>query len=605
MPPAPAAWRVQIPPVFVAAKLKQIDHREIRITKMRKYVTPIIAAIFLVALAACTAGQPEPDTQKPAPIATATALPTRAAKPEIAPSLQGTPTTVAEAQSGEATMGGVFTRNWADPPTLDPHLVTDTTSAGVVVEIFSGLVSLNQDLEIVPELAESWSISGGGTVYEFTLRKDLKFSNGEPVTTEDFRWSLERAAHPDTESPVAEIYLGDILGINEIIKGRGDVTSAEGIEVIDERTLRLTIDGPKAYFLAKLTYPTAYVLDRENVESGGDTWTDNAAGTGPFFLEEYRIGQRMVLARNENYWGRKAYLDNVVMNLAGGVSMSMYENDEIDITGVGLADVNRVQDPSEELNKDLIRVPPQFSVSYIGFNVNEPPFDDRNFRRALNFAVDKETIAEHVYSGLVRPAYGIIPPGFPGFSEEIDGIHFNVETAKNMLAESKYADPETRPRITVTIPGTGGLPGRDVQVVKDMWSEHLGVEIEIQQVEWATYLQDLNRSRLQAWGGLGWEADYPDPQDFIDILFYSESPGNHGAYGNDDVDRLVEQARTEQDVIRRVQLYNEAEQLILDDAAWLPMWFDTEGLALIKPWVHNYAFTPIITPKLKNVYIQK
>ena len=579
---------------------------------MRKLLILVLLAASSAILIACS-GSGSDDKDQQVVVATTTPVPTRAAQAEVAPSLQGSPTVETAAKSDSASgaeddgvpVGGVFTRNWADPPTLDPHLVTDTTSAGIVVEIFSGLVSLNEDLEIVPELAESWSISGGGTIYEFKLRPDLKFSNGEPITAEDVKWSIERAAHPDTESPVADIYLGDIVGINEIIEGRGDVVSAPGVTLVDDRTIRIEIDAPKAYFLAKLTYPTAYVLDRENVESGGDSWTDNAAGTGPFFLEEYRIGQRMVLARNENYWGKHAYLDNVVLNLAGGVSMAMYENDEIDITGVGLADLTRVQDPTEELNKDLVRVPPHFSISYVGFNIAEPPFDDPKFRQALNYAVDKELIASQVYSDLVMPAYGILPPGFPGFSDEVEGISYDPEKAKQLLAESKYADPETRPRITVTIPGTGGSAPLDVQVIGTMWEDVLGVEIDVQQVEWATYLQDLNRSRLQAWGGIGWEADYPDPQDFIDILFYSESSGNHGKYSNREVDRRVEQARTEQDIVRRVELYNEAEEMILQDAAWLPLWFDMEGLALIKPWVKNYAFTPIIVPRLKNVYIQK
>ena len=579
---------------------------------MRKLLILVLIAAGSVILAACSGGGSDNIDQQ-VMVATTTPVPTRAAQVEVAPSLQSSPTAEAAAKTDSAAgteddgipVGGVFTRNWSDPPTLDPHLVTDTTSAGIVVEIFSGLVSLNEDLDIVPELAESWSISGGGTVYEFKLRPDLKFSNGEPVTAEDVKWSIERAAHPDTESPVAEIYLGDIVGVNEIIEGRGDVVSAPGVTLVDDRTIRIEIDAPKAYFLAKLTYPTAYILNRDNVEAGGDSWTDNAAGTGPFFLEEYRIGQRMVLARNENYWGKHAYLDNVVLNLAGGVSMAMYENDEIDITGVGLADLTRVQDPTEELNKDLVRVPPHFSISYVGFNITEPPFDDPKFRQALNYAVDKQLISEQVYSDLVMPAYGILPPGFPGYSDEVEGIGYDPEKAKQLLAESKYADPETRPRITVTIPGTGGSAPLDVQVIGTMWEDVLGVKIDVQQVEWATYLQDLNRSRLQAWGGIGWEADYPDPQDFIDILFYSESSGNHGKYSNQEVDRRVEQARTEQDIIRRVELYNEAEEIILQDAAWLPLWFDMEGLALIKPWVKNYAFTPIIVPRLKNVYIQK
>ncbi len=577
------------------------------LNRTKASVLAVALGMAALALVACNGASEEPTAAATAtPRAVGTAAPTvERPGPAIAPSLRGTAT----ATPGEATgpggvpLGGEFRRLWADPPTLDPHVLSDTTSAAIVVEIFSGLVSLSPELQIQPELAESWDITGAGTVYTFTLRDGITFSNGDPVTARDFKWSLERAAHPDTESPVAEMYLADIVGIQDIIDGRGSVTEASGIEVIDGRTLRITIDAPKAYFLAKLTYPTAYVVNRENVTTGGEGWTDDPIGTGPFVLEQYKIGQRLVLARNDRYWGRKAYLDRVDFNLSGGVPMAMYENDEMDFTGVGLADLERVQDPAEPLNKDLISVPPAFSVSYIGFNTAEPPFDDPKFRQALNHAVDKEIIASQVYSDLVKPAYAVLPPGFPGYSEDIEGLRFDADLARQLLQESKYADPETRPRIVVTIPGTGGSPSLDIEVVADMWEKVLAVEIEIQQVEWATYLQDLNRKRLQAWGGLGWEADYPDPQDFIDILFHSDSPGNHGAYSNAEVDRLVEQARTEQDIARRIELYNQAERIIVEEAAWMPLWFDTDGLALVKPRIKGYKFTPIIVPKLKDVYI--
>ena len=507
--------------------------------------------------------------------------------------------------SGNKDRGGVLKRLWADPATLDPHLVTDTTSAGLVVELFSGLVSLNSDLEIVPELAESWDISDDGKVYTFKLRENILFSDGSPIKASDFKWSLEGAAHPDTESPVASIYLEDIVGSMEVIDGDGSITDVSGIKVIDDYTLQLTIDAPKAYFLAKLTYPTAYVLKRQNVEQGGDNWTDSPIGTGPFILSEYRIGEVLVIRRNDNYWGGKAKLDGVEFNLAGGVAMAMYENDEIDITGVGLADLERVRDVNDPLNNDLVSVPPSFTVSYIGFNVNEPPFDDLKFRLALNYAVDKQLIASQVYSGLVKPAYGILPPNFPGFSLDISGIGYDPDKAVQLLSESKYADASTRPPIIVTVPGTGGSPSLDMEVVSDMWDRILGVQVEIQQVEWATYLQDLHRRRLQVWGGSGWQADYPDPQDFIDILFHSDSTNNHGNYTNQEADTLLEEARTEQDVYKRISLYNQAEQLIIDDAPWLPMWFDQEGLALIKPWVKGFNFTPMIVPKMKDVYIDK
>ena len=232
-----------------------------------------------------------------------------------------------------------------------------------------------------------------------------------------------------------------------------------------------------------------------------------------------------------------------------------------------------------------------------------PPFDDVNFRKALSHAVDKEIIADKIYSGLTKPAFSIIPPGFPGYSPNIEGLSFDEELAKEYLAKSKYADPASRPRIIVTIPGTGGSPGLDTEVISDMWKETLGVEVEIQQVEWATYLQDMNRKRLQLWAGSGWQADYADPQDFIDVLFYSKSDVNHGNYSNSEVDDLILEARTEIDNNRRFLLYNQAEQMIVDDAAIFPLWFDTDGYALVKPWVKGYEFTPIIVPKFKDVEI--
>ena len=525
-------------------------------------------------------------------------------KPSLAPNLneKSQPSTN---KQGEKKSGGILKRVWSDPPTLDPHLVTDGTSYGIVIEVFSGLVKLgsNPNEPIEPDLAESWKILDGGKTYEFKLRENLKFSNGENVTTEDIKWSLERAAHPDTGSTVAEEFLGDIIGVQDIIDGNSN--NAKGISIIDDEIIQIKIDAPKAYFLAKLTYPTAFIVNKQNINEGGRNWTDNPISTGPFTLKEYKIGQRIRIARNDSYWGTPAYLDEVVFNLAGGVSMAMYENDEIDITGVGLADLERVEDPTEPLNKDLIVVPPSFSVSYIGFNVNEPPFDDVKFRQALNYAVDKQLIADQVFSNLVRPAYGIIPPNFPGFSQDIEGLKFNKEKAQNLLNESRYSDPSTRPRITVTVPGTGGSPGLTTEVIADMWRQNLGIEVEIQQVEWATYIQDLHRGRLQSFSGLSWQADYPDPSTFIDVLFRSDSALNNGNYSNKEVDSLINKAQTEQDITKRVNLYNDAEKIIVNDAAWLPLWWGVEAKALVKPWIKDYKFYSMTIPTYQYVWIDK
>ena len=500
--------------------------------------------------------------------------------------------------------GGVFRRLWADPPTLDPHLTGDTTSAGVVVEIFSGLVAIDTDLQLVPDIAESWTIDDTGTVYTFTLRDNVTFHNGDKVTAHDFKWSIERAASPSLASHLADTYLNDIIGASDYIEG--NVASIEGVTVIDDKTLQIAIDAPKAYFLAKLSYPTAYVLHRDAVEGGGrNWWVSNAVGTGPFRLKEYRIGERIVLERFDEYYREpRPDVDAINMNLAGGQSMAMYENDEIDVMGVGLHDLERVLDPDEPLNRELVVAPPGFSVAYIGMNASMPPFDDVNFRRALNHSVDKELIANAVLAELVKPAYSILPPGFPGYTEDIQGLEYDPDLAREYVAQSQYADPETRPRIVITVPGTGGTIGLDLEVIIEMWKQELGIEVEIQQVEWATYLEDLDDRKFQAYAGLGWSADYPDPQDFLDILFHTESGMNHGSYSNTDVDALLEEARTIQDVVRRVELYNQAEQLIVDDAAWVPTWFTGEQYALVKPYINGYRLTPMTVPRLQEIRIE-
>ncbi len=439
------------------------------------------------------------------------------------------------ADDSRAPDGDVFRRTFQDPPTLDPHLASDTLASAIIVELFSGLVTINLDLQLAPDLAESWEVSGDGLTYTFRLRPNAVFHDGKPVTAHDVKYSFERALDPETGSPTVDSYLDDIVGAEERLAG--EAQEVEGVRVVDDRTLTITIKEPRAYFLAKLTYPAAFVVDRENIEEDGEQWTQEPNGTGPFRLKEYRIGEVMVLERNADFYLEPAKVEEVELILSGGSAMAMYENDEIHITGVGLADIERVTNPSDPLNEDLVVAAPSFNITYIGFNVNEPPFDDLNVRQALSMVINKELIAEEVLVGLVAPAEGILPPGFPGYTGRVQGLEFNVERAKQLLAESRYAGE--LPRIVITIPGTGGSLGLDLEVIRGMWEEQLGVAVEIVQVEWATYLDDLHARKFQAFAGIGWQADYPDPQDFLDVLFHSESQLNSTGYNNPEVDRVA------------------------------------------------------------------
>ncbi len=498
--------------------------------------------------------------------------------------------------------GGTLVRLGSDPVTLDPHLASDTTSAAIIVEVFGGLTTIDPDLKIVPDLAERWDVSPSGMVYTFHLNPKAKFHDGRPVTAEDVRWSLERAADPRTQSPVADTYLGDIVGVREKLSGKAQ--SISGVRVVDNSTVEITIDAPKAYFLAKLTYPTAFVLDRKNVEANPRNWSLKPNGTGPFKLTQYQLGQTMVLTANPAYHLGPPNLDAVKYILGGGSAMLMYENDEIHITGVGLADLERVKDPKNPLNKQLMRLPPQFEVGYYGFNVKEPPFDDPKVRMALNLAIDREGIASKVLEGLAAPAKGVLPPGFPGFNPALKGYEYNPDKARQLLKESKYGGDMTKfPPITLSVAGNlGASVGPDTEVILQSWQKELGIRVEIQQTEWATFLQDVQRRKFQMFE-LGWVADYPDPQDFLDVLFYSNSDNNHTNYSNPEVDRRLERARVEPDQAKRFQQYQVIEQMILEDAPWVPLWHGADRYLLIKPNVRDYYLLPLIIPRWRYVYV--
>ena len=558
-----------------------------------KLLLAVLGCVALIALAVACGGS---STELPDEGETAQESPTEAASAtEEAP----TPD-VADVRS--KTSENTLVRLYVDPPTLDPHLTTDATSAQIIIEVFGGLVTIDRDLNIVPDLAERWDISPDGRVYTFYIDPDAVFHDGRPVTAHDVQWSLERATNPLTESPVVDQYLGDIVGVEE--KLNGDAQTISGVRFIDERTIEITIDEPKAYFLAKMTYPTGFVLDRENVEADPRRWFREPNGTGPFKLSRYDVGELMVLTRNDDYHLGAPNLDAVEMILSGGTSMLMYENDEIHISGISLADLDRLLDPNNPLNSNLRRAEPTFSVQYIGMNVNEPPLDDPKVRQALNLAIDKQEIATIVLGDLVVPAQGILPPGFPGFNNNLMSYEFNPEEAMRLLEESKYGDDLANiPPITMTTAGSfGANVSLDMEVVLQMWERNLGITAEFQQTEYATFLKDLHKRRFQMFE-IGWIADYPDPQNFLDILFHSESSNNHTHYSNSEVDALLEQARTETNEAERIRIYQQVEQLIIDDAPWIPLWYSGEQYVLIKPNVKDYLLPPLYIPRLRYVYL--
>ena len=518
------------------------------------------------------------------------------------PHVGATPTGAAPSPSGDQVLrlpGG-------DPPTLDPQLSGDSTSAEYIVEIFSGLVTFDRDLKLAPDLAQRWEISENDTIYTFYLREDASFHNGKPVRSQDFKWSFERACDPRTRSFTADTYLGDILGCRDKLSGKAD--QVRGVEGVDDHTLRITIDQPRVYFLSKLTFPVSYVLDQENVEMGGRTWTDKPNGSGPFKLAEARPGERVVLERNDNYYREpRPLLARVEYVLTGGSAMVMYEQGDLDITAVGLNDIERVLDPTNPINQES-RLVDSLGVYYIDLNLKQPPFDDIKVRQAFNYALDRERIINLVYKKTRQVAWGIVPPPMPGYSNpELKPLKYDPEKARQLIAESKYGDVSEFPDITFHVLGAGGATGRVVEAIAASYKENLGVNIEVQQTDWATFLSDLNNpdNTNQMWGGeAGWIADYPDPHNFLDVLFRCGSNQNHDHYCNPEADKLLNQAAEEEDAALREKLYRQVEQKVIDDAPWVPLFFDVQYW-LVKPYVKGAYLPPMVTPKLQYYYLER
>jgi oligopeptide transport system substrate-binding protein len=496
---------------------------------------------------------------------------------------------------------GILRVPGADPITLDPALAGDSGSATYIVEIFGGLVTLDTDLKIIPDIAEKWDISPDGTTYTFTLRPNVTFHNsGRRVTAADVKYSLERTANPQTGSTTAESYLSDIVGARDMIRGRAQ--SISGVEVVNDTTLRIKIDSPKSYFLAKLTYPTAFVVDKNQIESNPRNWTRKPNGTGPFLLQDWRIGERIILQANDRYHLGAPKLSQVQFLVAGGSFLTMYENDEIDISGVSLADIERIQDRNDPLNKDY-QTGDELAVYWIGFNHQQPPFDDPKVRQAFTMALDRQTISRVVLKDLLPAANSIMQPGLPGYNREAKALEFNPTMAQQLLSESKYGGPSGLPKVTLSESGAGANVGLDTQAILEMWRRNLNVNVEIQQTESGSFFDDLDKGRYQMFS-IGWIMDYPDPEDILDIKFHSQSRQNDFKYANPEFDRLVEQARGERDTERRLQMYRDAEQVLLQDAAVIPLYFGKDHL-LVKPWVKGYTLPGMVVPKLRYVSVER
>jgi len=484
-----------------------------------------------------------------------------------------------------------------EPETLDPAK-WEGSAGGIIGDLFSGLVQLDTNLQPIPDLAEHWDVSPDGTIYTFYLRKDVIFHNGKPFTAQDVVFSWNRACNPDTESNTAPTYLGDIQGVPQVIDG--ETSEISGLIVLDDYTLQVTLDAPKAYFLSKLAYPSSWIVDSFTV---GEI-EDRPNGTGPFKLMKHDENEVIILARNANYFRGYVPLEYIVYLLYPGYPIRLYEAGDIDYTGIDEDLLDRAEDPNDPL---FGTVYPEASLctSYFVLDVSRPPFDEPLVRQAFALAIDKNRYNDVVQEGKGVIAEGLFPPGLPGYNAELESDRYDPVKALEALQASAYGGATILPEIVFTTSGAGtDLSPSDALAIQ-MWEETLGVEITVEQIDYDSYSDQLYAEKHGQIVSFGWCADYPDPENFADILFYTGSKQNIGSYSNPSVDALLEEARSESDVEKRLALYQQIEQVIVDDIPAIFIEHTRTYYGVWKSYVRGYVSTPIGVAQNMNLWIER
>jgi len=515
-----------------------------------------------------------------------------------------------------------------EPPSMDPSLGTDTTSIWSIRQMFMGLTSFDETAAVVPSLATEWSSSEDGLTWTYTMRDDVhwvkldpatgEFEDLGPVTANDVVYGVQRTLDPNTASDYAFV-LYILAGGEEF--NSADPTAddfealkdAVGVTAVDDYTVEFTLKEPAGYFPSITGMWVTFPQNQEAVEAGGDNWTEpgNIVTNGPYTLQEWQHGSNLAWVKNP-LWPDA---DNVQIELIQGpildsasTAMTMYEANELDMMadpgwGPPLPDMDRIKaDP--ELSQELF-IAPRTCTYYYGFVNEKAPFDDPLVRKAFAAAIDRQSLIDNVLKGDQVPAHTFAPPGiFGNAADNMDIAGWMVEDdyaaqvaqAQEWLAEAGF--PEGEGLEATLMHNTSESHAQIAQAVQAMWAEAFPkASISIENQEWQVYLQtllpDSPLDEKPEIFRMGWCADYPDANNWLNEVFNSKSGQNYPMFFNDEFDALVEQAAGESDPAVREDLYAQAEKLFIDDVtAIAPIYYYTY-VRMHKPWLTNVVISPV------------
>lgn len=476
-----------------------------------------------------------------------------------------------------------------NPTTLDPALITDKQGGEIAAKIYNGLVRFNENLNIEPDLARSWSLSKDNRTYLFHLRKGAAFGNGREVTAEDFRYSFERVLTPQTKAPITWV-LDKIQGANDFLSGAAKTVS--GIRVIDRYTLSLTLAEPFGPFLSLLAMPTAYVVPREEIERLGQDFGTNPVGSGPFALAAWLHGQSLTLTARPDYFDGAPRVKGIQYRVIPEdlTAVMEFETGNLDALLIPAAEYRRyATNPKWE---KLLHGRPGLNSYYLGLNCTRPPFQDLRVRQAVNMAIDRERIVNTIFEKRGILARGPVPRGLwkDGFSPSKPDLTYayDPERAKKLIHDAGAAGKP----ITIYISADGEI--LDIMEVIADYLSKAGLAVRIRQLDWSAFKSAVNAGEPDAFW-LSWWADYPDPENFLFPLFHSASvgpSGNRTRCLDPELDRLIERSQRTINEKMRYQLYREAEDRIIRNAPWIFMWHRADYY-IVQDRVKNFRIYPI------------
>ena len=482
--------------------------------------------------------------------------------------------------------------NGAEPESLDPHKVSGVPESNILRQMFVGLTTTDPDGKTIPGMAESWE-SADNKVWTFKIR-DAKWSNGDPVTAEDFVYSFRRVVDPNTASPYAS-YLADdkVLNAQEVIDGKVK-PDALGVKALDEKTLQVTLSEPVPYFPDTLIHTSVKPVPQKLVEKFGEKWTDpaNIVVNGPYKISEWQVNDKIVLERNESYYDNANTTLEKITLLAipsSTTDVARYQAGEIDIT-YNEVPPEQFASLKEQLG-DQLQVSPMLCTYYYEFNTVKPPFNDARVRRALALALDRNTISDKVVGQGQTPAYQLTPVATNGMQNNTPEWQSwdqakRVEEAKKLLKEAGYS--ESKPLKFELLYNTNDNHKKIAVAASSLWKQSLGfVDVSLINKEWKTYLDTRRNGNYQV-ARAGWCGDYNEPSTFLNTVKTGNS-NNQGKYSSANFDSLMTQTlKAGVTPEQRAGIYKQAEAQLDADMPNINVYHYVSP-RLIKPYVVGFS----------------